>query len=91
MLLFTVPKRLVLSRELVQRLFVSRLVVPIWLVWYIRFSHFPHFVNTLHDLVRFGIKKSNSIEGKINMDLETVSAVCFAANLCCLVRVLASS
>ena len=64
MVLFPVaPKGLVL-RELIEWLLVRRFLIVIRLVWNVRRSSLPHFVDILHYVVCFGIEQSNSVEGK---------------------------
>ena len=56
LLLLTVPRGLVLSRRLVLWLFVGKLLIPIWLVWYVRFRRLSHLMDIVHSLISFRVE-----------------------------------
>ena len=64
-LLLTVPKGLVLRELLVEQLLIRRFLIPVELVWNVRLSCLPHFMDVLHYVVHFSIEQPCSVKGKI--------------------------
>ena len=56
LLLFAVPKELVLSGRLVLRLLVCLFLGPIWLVWCVRLCCLSHLIDIFHDFVSYGVE-----------------------------------